>query len=495
MPLPGFSSELFVINSVKISEQAFSAVAEHIPSQTKEKLLEKLQDNNEVERIARQKNIQFNEVFDYLKDVILETFNRQPIPQLRREEVKLLLNTDVQYLLAKELSCTPEAALNTLLDVEALKDTLEYLRDEGLTNARVTGEARQLLQEILEDNCASQLEIDYNSNNWETIIEKNGEGWLPPESSAAQLLVQSEKIHGEKNPLQALAELIAQHKKVELEASTKDKPENQNVIGPLGLLALRRRLLLIINSLEDQALKELENAAIRMPNSLSIQLLLSIFHLYERGSIKKGLESYINYSQTLEKLLPKNSFDGFEIEEEQERVVGHEPLTFSGKLFESQEGTVGTFEIQCRLDKQQKPQLILRATNIPEWIYRQLEQDIKISKLLTPEKLKPIENHLYERLLNTLFPILKPEELLLKEAVKKLGSDFFQAVALSCKNPIKLEDIPKKWRESLANQLPYSELPATSDPWYKKGVKEIKEIYQKEYGEQNLEIVEGMNVS
>jgi hypothetical protein len=477
-------SELFVVNSVKASERAFSAVAEHIPSIDESALLKVLQSPRKLQQAAMNMRVDYDQVFRHLEQAIVEAFSRRTMPQLTREHVRLLLSADVKPLLADVLGCSSQEALQTLFSISSLQDTLDYLTDGRIS--RLPANATQLMSEILRPDRAQRLEFEYTTteNNWEPIFIE--EEWLSPR--AAELLLKSDKLKSARTPFQALAELVDQSQEVEEGISEIDL-HRSDTIRPLGLLELRRRLFWIISRLHDQALEYAGNAARSMPASPSIQLLLPILHMHELGSIAQGLEAYINHTHVLWDLLPKDSFVGIAVD--QDSVIRDRALIFSGEgLFTVADREVGTFEIKCALHTQRNPQLILRAHDVPAWVYNQLQQDIP---KLTPNDLSPIGIELHQKLLFTSFPILEPQVRLLKEAVEQLGAEFDQTVALSCESPI--EQIPGLWRESLAHRLPYQDLPAKTDPLYPEGIEQIIARHQRNYNQPyySLRIVRGID--
>jgi hypothetical protein len=203
--------------------------------------------------------------------------------------------------------------------------------------------------------------------------------------------------------------------------------------------------------------------------------------MYELGSIARGLNAYINHAHPLRSLLPEQSIVSTHVV--LDNVILDRPLIFAGiRIFQN----AGTFEIKCSVRNQRQPQLILRAQEAPEWVYRQLERDIP---QLTLNDLSFIGEDVAERLLNTLFPILDPELRLLKEAVAQLGGAFIQAVALADEQPIK--QLPRVRGEPQAPKIRYQELPAQSDPFYPEDVEQIVARHQQQYGDR-LNIVRGI---
>jgi hypothetical protein len=479
-------SELFVINSVKTSERAFSAVAEYIPSMDVSALLKVLQDRHKLRQAATAMRVDDSKVFTYLQQAIMEAFSRRAMPQLTREHVRLLLNADVQRLLSGVLGCSPQEALQRLFSIPALQDTLDYLAEGRV--ARLPTNATQLVSEILRPLHAQKLEFDYTTteNSWESILKN--EEWLSPASAA--LLMQSDKFKSARTPFQVLAELVDQSQEREEDTSEIDLYRS-DIIRPLGLLELRRRLSWIISRLQDQALDDAGKAATNMPASPCLQLLPPLLHLYKMGAIAKGVKAYINHTHLLLELLPKDSFVGVKVD--QASVVRDHALIFSGESqFTVADREVGTLEIKCVMHTQRNPQLILRAHDVPVWVYNQLQHDIP---RLTPNDLSPIGNELYENLICTSFPILEPQVHLLKKAVEQLGDQFVQAVALSCESPV--EQIPELWREIFIGHRPYQDLPAKVDPLYPEGVEQIIARHQRYYNQAYypLQIIRGVEAA
>jgi hypothetical protein len=213
--------------------------------------------------------------------------------------------------------------------------------------------------------------------------------------------------------------------------------------------------------------------------------------MYELGAIARGLNAYISHSHLLLDLLPKDSFVGFAVD--QDNVLRDGTLIFVGEdLYKVAGRQVGTFEIRCTMMSQHQPQVILRAHDVPVWVHNQLQQDIP---KLAPKDLNPIGDQLYRRLLFTSFPLLEPQVHLLSEGVGQLGTKFAQAIALSCQSPV--TQIPETWRRSLANRLPYEDLPAATDPLYPMSTEQIVEQYRDHYdrAHYSLRIVRGVEFS
>jgi hypothetical protein len=499
-------SELFVINAIKTSDQAFAAVAEHVPRRDVSTLLKALRNARSLQKEAMNMQVNYNQVFEHLEQAIAEAFSRRTIPKLTKEHVRMLLNADVQRLLAVVLDCSPQEALHNLFSIQHLQATLDYLSG-GRALWLVT--AAQLLREMLKPSYAQTLQLDYfaNENDWSPIFEE--EQWLSPVS--AKKLVESGKVKNAKTPYQALAELV-DIVRDEQESAIGGKIRDPNTIDAFGLLELRRRLFWIISSLHDQALENAGNAPRRVPTSQSLQLLQPILYMYELGYIARGLETYINYTHTLHELLPEGSYAGYEVD--QDKVIPDRPLIFSelSPPHTVENIKVATFEIKCEM-RGQGPQRVLEAHDVPEWVHRQLQRDVP---KLTPNDLKIGFQHLfhqiaeqdgseedtgflgrmaqlYRRLLFTSFPVLEQPVQLLKEAVGRLGAEFVQAVALSCESPI--AQIPKLWQDSLEHRLPYEDLPAKRDPLYSEGVEQIITRHQRhcDRSYSTLQIIRGID--
>lgn len=488
-----FPSEIFVTNCVKTSERAFSAVREFIPNAfDSRQMIKVLQSRQQLPQIAANERVPFEEIFVYFEKAILAAFNRRPTPRLTRRHAHLLLNADTQHFLGQKFNCDYRNVLSKLLSKQDLEETFKYVTDSPAMGW-IPPTEDQLLTAILEPGLVQKLERYHgtNENNWEIVFVE--EYWLSNEGK--QLLAPFNKLRDNQTLYQTLADLIDQSQEDLISERQIEWPRTNNrsqedpisepkaasrradTLRALGLLELRRRLAWIKERIHDQALEYAGNAAIGMPASSSIQVLLPILHMYEIGSVAKGLHAYINYTRPLEKLLPKNSFVGSEIDEE--KIVGNRSLFFVGEplgaLADGQQ--VGSFEVMCWLKGQKNPQVILQASDVPEWVYRQLEQDIR---QITPNVLSlTTGDDLYKRLLNTTFPILAPHIQLLKEAVNELGASFDQTVAMSLEKPI--ENIPGSWQEKLSTRLPYRDLPAENDPLYEDDVESIINRYGEYY--------------
>jgi hypothetical protein len=475
-------SELFVINNVKFSEQAFSAVAELIPCRDLRELLKILQRPEELRKAAANLRVEYEAVFTHLEKAILDAFNRQVVARLTRDHLRLLQNADVQYALSELLGCEPNSALQTLFSVPSLQQTMESLTAGSAPS--LGSNAAQLLGELLKLHRVQQLELDYvtSENDWEPIV--NGEEWLSPlAADALKLVASGERITSSC----ALAEFVNKtlEDKSETEGINLARP---NVLGPLGLIALRRRLMWIQESLRNEIIECGKRAAATIPGSPSVKMLFPVLQLYEFGNIAKGLSSYINHGHVLKDLLPMNSETTSNVD--QDKVVQDRPLVFSGESkYDLAGDQVGTFGISCYLTDQRQPQNILRVTDVKAWVYRQLSQDIP---KLTPAELSTTGEQLYERLLNTSFPLLDPQTRRLREVINKLDLAFLRAVALCCKPPI--DQTPDLFRGELSFHLPYEELPSVADPLYPKEVEDIIELHKSTY-QNSLRVERGAPLS
>ena len=314
-------SELFVINSVKFSEQAFSAVAELIPSVDVRDLLKILQNSERLRLASRNLGVEYQAIFAHLERAIVAAFNRRTVVHLTREHLQLLRNSDVQHALSELLGCVPNAALQTLFSVQSLQETLEYLCAGNIPS--LGSNAAQLLSEILKPHRVQQLEFDYvtTENDWELIVD--GEQWLS--SSASEVLMKAFAFGGQITPSRALAEFI---KKTLADKSETERIDigRSDVLGPLGLIALRRRLTWIRENLGKEIIECGERAAMSMPGSPSVTMLLPILQMYEFGNIAQGLKTYINQGHILKDLLPVNGVTLHDVDPE--RVVQDALLIF-----------------------------------------------------------------------------------------------------------------------------------------------------------------------
>jgi hypothetical protein len=476
-------SEIFVVNSVRTSERAFSAVAEHIPSTDVSALLKVLQSSRRLRQAAVAMRVDYDKVFVHLAKAIDAAFNRQPVVHFSRDHMRMLLNADVQSLLKDVLACDPRDTLQTLFSVPHLQDTLDYVTEGRLSGLPTS--AAYLINELLRSDRAQKLEFDHTttSSNWERIVVD--EEWLAPESG--KRLLASSKARSVSTPVRALAEFLERSRQSEEEAVKIDLPGHQS-IGPLGLLELRRRLSWIVEQLQTHALEDAENAAGAMLASPSMQILRPLLYLYEFGYVKQGLKAYMDYTRPLESLLPKQGLEVYSVDES--KVIPTSNLSFAGEEPYIVAGQrVGTFSIKCKLSGQNELQTILRSTEVSGWAYDQLQQDIP---RLRPNDLSPEGTGLADRLLKTSFPILEPEVRLLRQAVDQLGDRLTQAIALSCEKPIL--QIPDLWRGRVADRLPYMDLPARADPLYSEGVEDIIVRHQRTYDQVNraIKVVRGI---
>lgn len=478
-----FFSELFVINSIKNAHKvttfkpALSAVADEILAESLPQVLKILQNERRLKEAIEdiEKVKEDDLIFDHLRKVIFRSFEQKSLShsQFTLQHVERLLDADVhQRLAGKGFGDSQDNALQDLLNVPQLKETLKYLTGE---REIVSNEALKLLTDILKPNHITTLQRDNNTTNWKTIFEE--EEWLTEHS--IQLLNELERSNNENfQPFEVLAKLVDDNQTEEHENFQEN--DQLNILDSLTLLVLHRHILWIVNKLQDQSIDYVENAAKSLPDSPSLQLFLPILYLHGFGAIAKGINKYINYPKTLEDLLIGSNVEKFEAQED--KIHQHRPLVFTkmSVFEEDQQRKYGSFQIKYRLKGFLAPsQPLLIARRVPIGIYRQLEKDIP---KLTPNDLNIIGENLPQRLLNTFFPLLDPKEKLLKEAINQLGSTFIQAIALTFENP--LEIIPEKiWAQQIEPYFSYQDLPihAETSYFYPKGVEDIKHELENEY--------------
>lgn len=471
-------SEIFVVNAVKSSERAFSAVARHIDCRDLESLIKILQDPEKIARAARQLGLPKDQVFTFLAQVIHEAFKRQPVTRLTLGHLRALMDVKLQRQLAQGLNYPAQDVLQEIFSVPALQETLEYL---GIDATKIPANAKLLLNEILKPGFAQQLEINYmaTANNWEPIIEN--EGWLEDAVESKLLdLVSDDNVA---NPYQALAQLIDKYKEA-LNTDLEVRATQPDQIDALGLLEIRRRLSWIIERLYDQAIEISENIVSTQPDSPIMRLLTPIIYIYELGYVAKGIEHFLKTSYKLQDILPANGFFGMPVDEE--KIDSTRALVYSEeKTFTLHGEPVGNFEIKCLTNNNE--QILLKVNGAPIWVCQQLKKDIPN---LAPKDLDPGGDQLYEQLLNTSFPIIQAEITKLKEAVYSLGPDFTQAVVLASDGMLKA--VPNAWGDPIHAKLPYDGLPATNDPVYDITVDDLIAYQHTRYGYSEKALRRGM---
>jgi hypothetical protein len=457
-------SEIFVVNAVKSSDKAFSAVAEHIDCLDADRLVKLLQSPAKVKQEERRLGLVQDQLFVYLEKIIRDSFERHPLPRLTYESVSVLLKNDVQKHLSGALDFPAEDdVLQTLFSVSALQDTLVFL---GSATSRIPANAKLLLSEILKRDHAQRLQNTYatTSNNWEIILRN--EEWL--ESDAVQKLLETEAGITSSNPYQVLASLIDEYNSMQ---ESEEKPdEDAMFLGALSLLSIRRRISSIINNFYEQSILNAGN----LPKSPIMRFLAPLINIYELGYVAKGIRQFMATPSKLREILPIQDYSPILVEED--KVDVSKPL----KYFEEKTYTVsgyqlGNFEIRCTVAG--KEQTILKVVGAPEWVCQQLKQDIP---QIVPVKLREEGNTVCERLLNTSFP-LEPEGIArLREAVSNMESAFIQAVVLSSDG--KISGIPNVWGSPIPDRLQFDELPVANDPEYVTDVEEHIAKLMSRYG-------------
>ncbi|MCG8605127.1 hypothetical protein MJD09_09035 [bacterium] len=525
--------EMFVINAIDSSDHAQSVADEHVPADSRYDLFKTLRRMDRLVQAARGLRVNESDFFQFLANRIIAALNRSPVSQLTCEHLKMLKLADVRIELAKLFGCPPRAVLNKLLDIHALQATLQDFGPAISRRLEAEGNAINLLNELLRKVVMQELEFEYvaTKNDWQPIVE--GEQWLSED--ATRLLLAFDPSEDAKSPYRGLATLVD---RVLME---QDDPDEFNlleraIIGPLGLIHIRRRMSWIISRLYDQAIENLDNVVRYMPSSPSLQLLKPLLYTYELGAIAKGLQAYLGYEPTLRELLHRSHLVKVKLEEleinsglDEESVIPDETLTMEiVKRYKiKQDGIkkeVGHIQVKCMTEDQDNAQLILGANDVPRWVYEQLEKKIPN---LTPSDLSTVGDAVHEKLLNTSFSIFVPQVELLKDLISKLGSqsgqaddtetstqsdtneleeperlfltgdekwtlppEFVQAVALSCDQLI--EQLPELWNESFAQNLPYHDLPSAKDPMYSLEVDDLIEQHRETYPSAiNLRIIRG----
>jgi hypothetical protein len=447
-------SEILVVNAVKSSEKAFASVAAHIDCSDLERLMKVLQSPERVKQEERRLNLSKDQLFVFLEKAIRDAFEQRPLARLTREHLSALLENDLQKHLSKLLDCPVDEVLQSLFSVPSLQDTLEYLDRNA---SRFPANAKLLLNEILKPNNAQKLQNTYaaTSSNWEIILKN--EEWL--EHDAIQRLTESDVATATMTPFQILGSLIDQYKAtLDIEADKTSTDVGQ--IDAIGLLELRRRVSSIINNLYEQSITTSQS----LPKSPIMQFIVSLIYIYELGYVAKGIHEFINTSSKLKELLATKDYFPMSIEENKVNAV--KPLVYGEeKIYTLSGQEIGNFEIGCTVDG--KEQTILKVIGAPEWVCRQLRQDIP---QLTPLSLRGEGNTICERLLNISFPLEPERTMKLREAIGNMEPAFTQAVVLSSDG--KISGIPNVWGSPIPDRLQFDELPVANDPEYVTDVEE-----------------------
>lgn len=489
-----FQSELFVVNSVRTSELAFSAATEKLSASALNsvELLKILKDPNQLKahtRLMGSNNTRdddyYHQIFSTLEKSISSAFKPRATSLLTRKRLSLLLNEDVQEALAIHLGCHPREVVATLFSIEELRDTLDYLNDDGSESN--SNNAVGLLSEILKHGGSLEEEHCVTGNDWEFILKE--EQWLEQEDEPKSKAVQKLEalVSDTTNPYIALATLIERSQKDDVEQVKNNSLSLPNSIGSLGLIEVRRRLLWIINQLYEQANENFDAAAAVMPTSSTFELLPAVFHLYNLGWTLRGLKNYISPPITLSKVLTEDKIERNPVDVD--AIALDQSLEFEVlEEFSVYENKYWSFEIRCGL-KNKKFHTFLTAYEIRIEIAQEIQREIST---LTPRQLGFSEKDLCDSLLESPFLNTDPVETLLRDAINELGLEkFSQIVAFSCSDPI--EGVPPIWRKVIPEQLPYEELRVAADPVYSNGPAEIVRRYQEEY-QAKIDIVKGIQM-
>lgn len=466
-------SEIFVVNIFNISEKARLAVGKYLGLANPDEVRKTLRSARRLEQALRNRQVPFENTFEALDRAIIEEFNRQRVHQLTRRHVEELLNVDVQVHLGEALGCHSRDVLNTLLSVPHLQNTFEAFYSSGRT---APTDIAQLLTDILDRAQEIELSLDTSPNNWEKVFRL--EHWLL--SDAEQMLADLGERQGIQDPYEGLAALIDEYE-VEMSAPAQLAKQSQgDNLDYLGVLEVRRRSAFLISRLEDRAKELLQRASAIQVDSPQTQLLSTILPLYELGQIAKGLRNYLDFPFTLDNILTKESIVQYQVDED--KVTQGRALEFvEVSIYKVRELEFGSFEVRCFLSNRRNPQPLLQAQDVPIRAFHQLKKDIS---RLSPSELSPVGASLAERLLNTSFPIMDPDIMLLAEAVDQLGNRFIQAAALSLDQPVDIK--PTTLSQSLNNRLPYQDLPAALDPSYDASVEQIITHIDQEYSQAGI---------
>jgi len=463
--------EMYVAQLIKSSERARSVASRILRVANKDRQLEALKGLDLVSQLTGPLDSSEKAVFAEFARCIRDELLQYSPSSFTLSHLRLLDDNQVQISLGNLLACQPSESIQSLFDPVKMKGTLQKVNPTEATSVSLV--SRSLLQAILLPRHVSAIEQrhDVDFNSWGEFIQE--EKWLKADAikrlkDYASRLTQSR----EHLPLSILATFL----------DDLQEGKAYPAFGKLALAYLRQRLLWVVESLREQAVKYARNAGTLDPSQPAYGHLPAWIEIYERGAILRAMPYLTPDRKPLSTFVPPANYKIIQSLDDKPDlkkplVIKAERKYDKGWLKKSK---VGSFEIHCYVQGKEDAYPLLQCRGLPLDIYEHLTAVIP---KLTGEDLSSAGTTLPERLLNTLVSIPDRFIRFLSSGVKELGPAFVQCLVLSdVPLPIEL-DIPG--RADLNDELPYKALASNKDIRFPHNARAIKDGILSSYHRKN----------
>ena len=468
------NGEMYVVQLVKSSERARSVASRYLGMASRDGQLEVLKELDLVPRLTGPLDCSEQTVFTEFAWCIRDELLRHSPSSFTLSHLRLLDDAHVQTPLDNLLDCQPGQGIQSLFDPVKMKGTLQKVNPTQAAAAPLA--SRSLLQAILLPRHVSAIEqrYDVDFNSWGEFIQQ--ERWLKVEAI--------QRLRDYANKLKRPAE----HPPISILAAFLDDLQEgkaDRVFDKLALAYLRQRLLWVVESLREQAIKRAQNASILDPSQPAYGHLPAWIEIYERGAVLRAMPYLTPDRKPLSTFIPSanykiiQSLDG-KPDLKKPLVVRAERKYEKGWIRKTK---VGAFEIHCYLQGKEEAYPQLQCHGLPLDIYEHL---IAVIPQLTGADLSPAGTTLPERLLNTL--VLVPDRFIrfISSGVKQLGPAFAQCLVF-CGTPLPIElDIPG--RADLNDKLPYKSIASDDDIAFSLSARAIKDDILSSYHQKNRSV-------
>jgi|CXWL01.1.fsa_nt_gi hypothetical protein len=248
------SSEAFVVNAVKASEQVSALVSDLLGPWVglgRDEVLYRLPHEESAVRLAEQLQCQKDQVFDELATRVVQSLieGRRP-PAFAIRHLHLLMREESRRRLARALMCDLSQTLNELFDVNALMRILfevepseaVALLHSMIQRSAPLPSAESALISLLKLKSPVEMHYQMNEYQWGLFLEERG---LLRDSALSRLRSYALE-HNFADDLGA--NLLA----ATLETRASTKPDDERHLDALAILHIRQRIDWIVRQMRDQ---------------------------------------------------------------------------------------------------------------------------------------------------------------------------------------------------------------------------------------------------
>jgi hypothetical protein len=436
--------EMFVVKLLQLSSRAQAAAAQLLGTASEEEQIERIREADFPERMKRDKGWESDEVFDRVAEALQKRCLTAQKTRFSLEHLRRLLDEERLTPLAAALGCDRTEAVRNLLDVRAIRKTIQSVDEQVFREA---GEdPRFLLFNITNASFVRRIEQNRIMQGWDQIVRD--EKWIQ-KSAAAKLLAYAESEGWKATDA---SEVVARLLSAPQRATANKLPTGTSSFDAYGVNWLRQRIVILTGNLREQAFAHVREAASLAPHRRELLDLEAWIAIYDLGKVVQTLPHFIARKKVLRELLrsartQKSAAEGTPVADK-ELVVSAES-TYTAGLF--RKTTLGTFEVRCFLDGHQEAVPILTCRDVPETVYRHLCKELPT---IRGSQISATGDTPANRILNT--SVLEPEpfSMALGQAIRDLGPRFIQCLIVS---GIRLDGFLRApWQEDLSKELPFT---------------------------------------